>query len=74
MGSPDPRVVALVIGGTRQSLDAAVKLLAAGASSCLKHAGVVGAESEVAGMLYASVVNIVKVVEANEKRKASGES
>lgn len=67
---PDPRLVTIAVAGTRHSLEAAVKLLAAGASQVLKHAGVLRAEAEVAHMLYHSVVEIVKVVERSEREKA----
>lgn len=64
------RQIQAVMAGTNQSLEAAVKLLAAGASQVLKQAGIVGAEQKVSHLLYASVVEIVKVVEAAERAKA----
>lgn len=66
----DPRLIGDVVAGTRQALEAAVKLLAAGASQVLKQAGVLRAEREVAHMLYQAVVEVVQVVEHSERAKA----
>lgn len=68
---PDPRLVTIAVAGTRHSLDAAMKLLAAGASQVLKRVGVLRAEAEVAHMVYQAAVEIVKVVESSERAKAN---
>jgi hypothetical protein len=67
---PDLRRVQVVMAATHHSLEAAVKLLAAGASQVLKQAGVLRAEEKIAQMLYLVVVDVVKVVESSERAKA----
>lgn len=70
----DPRMAQSVLEATAVSLDASVKLLAAGASTILKQVGILGAEQEVAEMLYRSILQTVRVVrQAEKERRRNGD-
>lgn len=65
----DPRLAPVAVAAVRNSLDAAVRLLAAGSSAVLKQAGVLSPEAAVANMVYEIGVAIATAVEVAEERK-----